>query len=195
MTPYAVHSMHVLLACIPRGPVNWKCRILAFWFCRFLGCRVFLDVSAWNLLLSHQCFEPIPFSFSYVVVVTSIVANVVDIVVVVAFAVISAQTRIFFPLCLCCCTSLQLLNRVANILGGSKSCIYFSFRMYKLPIFWEGQKIWPIFSLGTYLDQVADSASSLLHRLAPHLVEEQLWEDTNIICGKTQISIVRRHKY
>ena len=39
--------MHQLLACIPRGPINWKCWILAFWLCRFLGCscRVFLDVS------------------------------------------------------------------------------------------------------------------------------------------------------
>ena len=158
--------MHQLLVCIPGGPINWKCWILAFWFTRFLGCRVFLDVSAWNLLLLHQCFEPIPFSFSIVVVI-SIVVDVVDIVVVVACAVISQQTRIFFPLCLCCHTSVQLLNKVANILGGSKS--------------------WTYFSLGTYLDQVADSTSSLLHRLAPHLVEEQLWQDTNINCDKTQI--------
>ena len=120
--------MHLLLACIPGGPINWKGWILAFWLYCFLGCRVFLDVSAWNLLLLHQCFEPIPFSFSFVVV-TSIVVDVVDIVVVVAYAVISQQTRIFFPLCLCCRTSFQLLNKVAITLGGSKSCIYFSLRM------------------------------------------------------------------
>ena len=187
MTPYAMHSMHLLLACIPRGPVNWKCRILAFWFCRFLGCRVFLDVSAWNLLLSHQCFEPIPFSFSYVVVVTSIVANVVDIIVVVAFAVISAQTRIFLPLCLCCCTSLQLLNRVANILGGSKNCIYFSFRMYKLPTFWEGQKIWPIFHLECTWTKLPTAPPPSCTALLP-----TWWRSS---CEKTQISIVTRHKY
>ena len=120
--------MHLLLACIPGGPINWKGWILAFWLYCFLGCRVFLDVSAWNLLRLHQCFEPIPFSFSFVVV-TSIVVDVVDIVVVVAYAVISQQTRIFFPLCLCCRTSFQLLNKVAITLGGSKSCIYFSLRM------------------------------------------------------------------
>ena len=101
-----------------------------------------------NIVVNVAVVVPVVF------VDVDIVVDVVDIVVVVACAVISHQTRIFFPLCLCCRTSLQLLNKVANILGGSKS--------------------WTYFSLGTYLDQVADSTSSLLHRLAPHLVEEQL---------------------
>ena len=180
-----MHSMHLLLACIPRGPVNWKCRILAFWFCRFLGCRVFLVVSAWNLLLSHQCFEPIPFSFSYVVVVTSIVADVVDIVVVVAFAVISQQTRIFFPLCLCCCTSLQLLNKFAIIMGGLKSWTYFSLGMYKLPTFWEGQKIWPFFTGNVPGPSCRQRLLPLAPPWSPPGGGAAVTQDTNINCDKT----------